>query len=93
MKESFMEEIDQIRAQLLACQTLISVLLAGTSPTIAGLERMRRTIRRSAIFTAAEHQSRDVASEYAAAIEDVFLSASLLVQDLNEQPAASSQAR
>jgi hypothetical protein len=87
VKESIMEEIEQMRAQLLAYQTLISVLLARTSPSIAGLERMRRTIRRSDIFNAIEHQTRDTASEYAAAIEDIFLSASLLVQESKDPPA------
>jgi hypothetical protein len=89
MKESLMEDIQQLRMQLLAYQTLIAALLAKTSPTINELERMRRAIRRSATFHPMDEQSRDSAGEYAAAIEDVFLSASLVIQDLREPPAVS----
>lgn len=89
MKESLMEEIQQMRMQLLAYQTLIAALLARTSPTIAELERMRRVIRRSAAFHPLDEQSRAAAGEYAATIEDVFLSASLAIQDLGEPQIAS----
>lgn len=84
-----MEEIQQMRMQLLAYQTLIAALLARTSPTIAELERVRRVIRRSATFHPMDEQSRASAGEYAATIEDVFLSASLAIQDLGEPHIAS----
>lgn len=84
-----MEDIQQMRMQLLAYQTLIAALLARTSPTITELERMRRAIRRSATFHPMDEQNRASAGEYAATIEDVFLSASLAIQDLGEPPIAS----
>ena len=84
-----MEDIQQMRMQLLAYQTLIAALLAKTSPTIGELERVRRAIRRSATFHPMEVHSRDSAGEYTAAIEDVFLSASMIIQSLREPPAAS----
>lgn len=84
-----MEEIQQMRMQLLAYQTLIAALLAKTSPTIAELERVRRAIRRSATFHPMDEQSRASAGEYAATIEDVFLSASLAIQDPGEPHIAS----
>ncbi|ASW01429.1 hypothetical protein [Paraburkholderia aromaticivorans] len=84
-----MEDIQQMRMQLLAYQTLIAALLAKTSPTIGELERVRRAIRRSATFHPMEEHSRDSAGEYAAAIEDVFLSASMVIQDLRDPPPAS----
>ncbi|MFM0591934.1 hypothetical protein [Paraburkholderia dilworthii] len=79
-----MEDIQQMRMQLLAYQTLIAALLAKTAPTIGELERVRRAIRRSIMFHPMDEQNRDAAGEYAAAIEDVFLSASLVIQDFGK---------
>ncbi|MFM0670629.1 hypothetical protein [Paraburkholderia sediminicola] len=78
-----MEDILQMRMQLLAYQTLIAALLARTAPTINELERMRRAIQRSATVRSSGEPGRDSMSEYAAAIEDVFLCASLAITDLN----------
>lgn len=85
-----MEDIQQMRMQLLAYQTLIAALLARASPTLTELERMRRAIRRGATFHPMDEQNRASAGEYAATIEDVFLSASLAIQDLGEPPIVSS---
>jgi hypothetical protein len=85
-----MDDIQQVRMQLLAYQTLIAVLLAKTSPTVRELERVRRAVRHSATFHPMDEQNRDASSEYAAALEDVFLTASLLIQHPRESTLPAS---
>jgi hypothetical protein len=82
--EMLMEDILQMRMQLLAYQTLIAALLAKTAPTINELERMRRAIQRSATVRSSSEPGRGSMSEYAAAIEDVFLCSSLTFTDLKD---------
>ncbi|MFT4068089.1 hypothetical protein [Paraburkholderia sp.] len=90
MDENVMDDIQRMQMQLLACQTLIAVLLAKTSPTVRELERVRRAVRRSAAFHPMQEQDRDSSSEYAATLEDLFLSASLLTQHSAESTPHSS---